>query len=186
MSTVFHCGLAAIACIALAGCSSPYNSLITPQLISVVEEEQAAAQQDPNVCVDSTLSTHRSYLGGYRLTDRQAGIEISPRAGGRVDLANCYGFEGFVSIIPDVAFITTDVVAGDTMTLTASADRPTVFLVHTPDGTLQFAPYSDPTNGPLLHIELESGEYRLWVGTLDASDAFETTARLSASITGDI
>ena len=112
MSTVFNGGLAAIACMALVGCSSPYNSLITPQLISVVEQEQTAARQDPNVCVDSTLSTHRSYLGGYRLADRQAGIEISPRAGGRVDLAKCYGFEGYVSIIPDVAMITTDVECG--------------------------------------------------------------------------
>ena len=186
MSTVFHSGLAAIACIALVGCSSPYNSLITPQLISVVEQEQTIAQQAPNVCVDTTLSTHRAYLGGYRLADRQTGIEISPRAGGRVDLANCYGFQGFVSIIPDVAFIIADVDAGDTMTLTASADRPTVLLVHTPDGTLQFAPYSDATNGPLLHIELEAGEYRVWVGTLDASDAFDTTARLSVSMNGNI
>ena len=181
MSTVFHCGLAAIACIALAGCSSPYNSLITPQLISVVEEEQAAAQQDLNICVDTTLSTHRAYLGGYRLADRQAGIEISPRAGGRVNLENCYGFEGFVSIVPDVAFITEDVDAGASMTLVANADRPTVLLVHTPDGTLEFATYSETTNGPSLDIELEAGEYRLWVGTLEAGDAFETMTRLSVS-----
>ena len=181
MSTAIHGGLAALACMVLGGCNSPYNSLITPQLISVVEEEQTAAQQDPNVCVDTSLSTHRAYLGGYRLADRQAGIEISPRAGGRVDLENCYGFEGFVSIVPDVAFITEDVDAGASMTLVANADRPTVLLVHTPDGTLEFATYSETTNGPSLDIELEAGEYRLWVGTLEAGDAFETMTRLSVS-----
>lgn len=186
MSTIIHVGLAALACMVLAGCNSPYNSLITPQLISVVEEEQTAAQQAPNVCVDSTLSTHRSYLGGYRLEDRQAGIEISPRAGGRVDLANCYGFEGFVSIVPDVAFIASDVDAGATMTLVVNADRPTVLLVHKPDGTLQFAPYSNAINRPSLDIELEVGEYRVWVGTLDASDAFDTIVQLSVSMHGNI
>ena len=183
MWSVFNGGLAAVVCMALVGCSSPYDSLITPQLISVVEQEQTAARQDPDVCVDSTLSTHRSYLGGYRLADRRSGIEINPRAGGRVSLANCYGFEGYVSIVPDVAMIASDVNAGATMTLTASADRATVLLVHTPDGTLQFAPYSDTTDGPSLDIELKAGEYRLWVGTLKATDAFQTSAQLSISFT---
>ena len=79
--------------------------------------------------------------------------------------------------------IASDVNAGATMTLRASADRATVLLVHTPDGTLQFAPYSDPTDGPSLQIELKAGEYRLWVGTQKATDAFQTLAQLSISFT---
>ena len=100
MWSVFNGGLVAVVCMALVGCSSPYNSLITPQLISVVEQEQTAARQDPDVCVNSALSTHRSYLGGYRLADRRSGIEISPRAGGRVDLAKCYDLKATSALSP--------------------------------------------------------------------------------------
>ena len=184
MSNVFYSVLTVIAGLVLAGCSSPYNSLMTPQLISVVEEAQSAEKESPNVCVDPTLSTHRSYLGGYHLKDWHEGIDINPKAGGRVDLAGCFGFEGFSSVIPDVALIADEANAGATITVTAAANRATVLMIHTPDRSFLFAPGEDATDRPTLDIELEAGEYRVWVGTLDADDAFTTTARLTITING--
>ena len=60
MWSVCNSGLAAVVCMALVGCSSPYNSLITPQLISVVEQEQTTPH--------SKISTFAS-IQPFRHTD---------------------------------------------------------------------------------------------------------------------
>lgn len=180
MTNVVRCSFISLICVALTACGSPYNSLMTPQLISIVDEEQSFEQQNLNLCVDPTLSPHQSYLGVYRLKDWRQGVTLMAKAGGRVDLNDCFGFEGYTSIVPDVTLQAIETLSAITMSVDANQD--TVLLVQTPSGEYLFDDDSGQGTNPTLTVSSEPGDYRLWIGTHDVEHAFETLATLVVSM----
>ena len=167
MKFVTGLGLAAVAAAALSACSAPYGVLVTDQLLT-----QAGAgpqYQESLLCPDSDANADEAYSGAVRSSIGFADYTVL--AGGRADLASCFGLEGFSSIKPDLAVTVGSGEDAFAVRTTGSVD--TVLVVVTPSGERLF----DDDNGEGTNAEIsvsapERGTYLVWIGTFSQDAAF--------------